>query len=51
MLNEKLKCIQADLYKYIVYDKLPPLCGDDIENWVLDIEVCPADNTNSKVLV
>ena len=51
MLNEKLKCIQADLYKYIVYDKLPPLSGDDIENWVLDIEVCPADSTNTKVLV
>ena len=51
MLNEKLKSIQDNLDKYIVYDKLPPLTGDDVENWVLDIEVCPTDNTNTKVLV
>ena len=51
MLNEKLKSIQADLDKYIVYDRLPNLSGDDVENWVLDIEVCPADKSNTKVLV
>ena len=51
MLNEKLKSIQANLDKYIVYDRLPNLSGDDVENWVLDIEVCPVDKTNTKVLV
>ena len=30
MLNEKLKSIQANLDKYIVYDRLPDLSGDDV---------------------
>ena len=28
MLNEKLKSIQANLDKYIVYDRLPNLCDN-----------------------
>ena len=51
MINEKLKSIHNNIENYIVYDRLPELTGDDVENWVLDIEVCPIDKTNTKVLV
>ena len=47
ILNE----IHKNLNDYIVYNKLPPLTENKVESWVLDIEACPTDTTNSEVLV
>ena len=49
-LNKQLKEINKDVWSYVVYDQLPPLTGDDEENWVLDIEVCPTDESKKEVL-
>ena len=49
-LNKQLGKINNDVWSYVVYDQLPPLTGDDEENWVLDIEVCPTDETKKEVL-
>ena len=49
-INEVLKEINENVFDYVVYDKLPPLSGEDVENWVLDIEVCPTDKTKKEVL-
>lgn len=49
-LNKQLKEINKDVWSYVIYDQLPPLTGDDEENWVLDIEVCPTDESKKEVL-
>ena len=51
MINNILNEIHKNLNEYIVYDKLPPLTENKVESWVLDIEACPTDITNSEVLV